>query len=188
VVDLRHPVHHLLVPELPEGLKVEMPKPLMPTPGLIISTSGEVEGPSHLHVKHVQPITPTIDLGEKTTMVVPDTEHPSVNLHSQAALVELVEADDGVPEGRDVVDSREQLVFAGLTHEHDGPDATNLHRGLVAKLDEAPNVAVQVGEVPNAPSHVVRDAVVEVPSLELVVIRVVAEECLHVRLMDVEQG
>jgi hypothetical protein len=40
VVDLWHPTHHLLAPELPEHLEVEMPKPLVPTPGLIISTSG----------------------------------------------------------------------------------------------------------------------------------------------------
>jgi hypothetical protein len=95
------------VPELLECLKVEMPKPLMPTPGLIISMSGEAEGPSHLHVKHVQPVAPTVDLGEKAIAVVPDLEHPSVNLQSQAALIELAEADDGVSEGRDVVDLME---------------------------------------------------------------------------------
>jgi hypothetical protein len=44
VVDLRHPTHHLLTLELPERLEVEMPKPRMPTPGLIISMSGEAEG------------------------------------------------------------------------------------------------------------------------------------------------
>jgi hypothetical protein len=82
VVDLWHPTHHLLAPKLPEHLKVEMPKPLMPMSKLIILTSGEAEGPSHLHVKHVQPVVPTVDLGEKATTVVPDPEHPSVNLHS----------------------------------------------------------------------------------------------------------
>jgi hypothetical protein len=82
VVDLWHPTHHLLTPELPERLKVEMPKPLMPTTGLIISTSGETEGPSHLNVKHVQRVVPAVDLGEKATAVVQDPEHRSVNLHS----------------------------------------------------------------------------------------------------------
>jgi hypothetical protein len=53
MVDLRHPVHHLIAPELSECLKVEMPKSLVPTLGLIISMSNEVEGLSHLHVKHV---------------------------------------------------------------------------------------------------------------------------------------
>jgi hypothetical protein len=94
VVDVRHSTHHLLAPELPERLEVEMPKPLVPTPCLIISTSSEAEGPSHLHVKHVQPVVPAVDLGEKVTVAVPDLEHPSVNLHSQAALIELAEADD----------------------------------------------------------------------------------------------
>jgi hypothetical protein len=53
VVDLRHPMHLLLAPELLDRLKVEMSKLLVATPGLIISTSSETEGPSHLHVKHV---------------------------------------------------------------------------------------------------------------------------------------
>jgi hypothetical protein len=142
VVDLWHPVHHLLAPELPERLEVEMPKLLMPTPGLIISTSGEAEGPSHLLVKHVQPVAPAVDLGEKVTATVLDPEHPSVNLHSRAALVELAETDDGVPEGRDVVDPMEQLVLGGLGHEHHGPDAADLHRGLVVELDGASYAAV----------------------------------------------
>jgi hypothetical protein len=43
VVDLRHPTHHLLTPEFPERLEVEMPKPLVPKPGLIISMSGAPE-------------------------------------------------------------------------------------------------------------------------------------------------
>jgi hypothetical protein len=52
VVDLQYPTHHLLMPKLLECLKVEMPKPIMPMPGLIISMSGEAKGLSHLHVKH----------------------------------------------------------------------------------------------------------------------------------------
>jgi hypothetical protein len=104
VVDLRHPAHHLLAPELPERLEVEMPKLLMLMPGPIISTSGEAEGPSHLHVKHVQPVAPMVDLGEKATAAAPDPEHPLINLHSRAGLVKPAEADDRVPEGRDVVD------------------------------------------------------------------------------------
>jgi hypothetical protein len=48
-----------------------------------------------------------VDLGEKATVAIPNPEHPSVNLHSRAALVELAEADDGIPEGQDVVDPME---------------------------------------------------------------------------------
>jgi hypothetical protein len=107
VVDLRHPAHHLLAPDLPERLEVEMPKPLVPMPSLIVSTSDEAEGLDHLHVKHVQPVALAVDFGEKATTAVPDPKHPSVNLHSRASLVKLAKADDGVPEGRDVVDSME---------------------------------------------------------------------------------
>jgi hypothetical protein len=135
-------VHHLLTPELPERLKVEMPESSVPSLGLIVSTSGEAQGPSHLHMKHVQPVAPTVDLGEKTTMAVPDPEHPLINLHPRATLVEMTETDDGVPEGRDVVDPMEQLVLAGLGHEHDGPDTTNLHRRLIAELDGALDATV----------------------------------------------
>jgi hypothetical protein len=156
VVDMRHPVHHLLAPELLERLKVEVPKPLVPMLGLTISMSGEAEEPSHIHVKHVHPIAPVVDLGEKVNAAVPDPKHPSVNLHPRVALVELIEADDGVSEGRDVVDSREQLVLAGLTHEHNRPNAADLHRGLITELDGAPDAAVQVEEVPDTPGHVVR--------------------------------
>jgi hypothetical protein len=55
VVNLRHPVHHLLTPELP---------------------GGEAEGSGHLHVKHVQPVASAVDLGEKMTVAVLDSEHP----------------------------------------------------------------------------------------------------------------
>jgi hypothetical protein len=82
MVDLWHPTHHLITPKLPEHLKVEMPKSIMPTPGLIISMSGEAEELSHLHVKYVQLVVPMVDLGEKATATVPDLEHPLVNLHS----------------------------------------------------------------------------------------------------------
>jgi hypothetical protein len=51
-----------------------------------------------------------------------------------------------------------------------------------------PDAAVQVGEVPDTPSHVVRGAAIELPSLEHVVIRAVTEESLRARLDDVSGG
>jgi hypothetical protein len=45
-----------------------------------------------------------------------------------------------------------------------------------------------VGEVPDAPNHVVCGAAVKVPSLELVVIATVVKESLRSRLVNVEQG
>jgi hypothetical protein len=53
MVNLRHPAHHLFAPEFLKCLEVEIPKPLVPMPGLIISTSSKAEGLSYLHVKHV---------------------------------------------------------------------------------------------------------------------------------------
>jgi hypothetical protein len=188
VIDLRHPTHYLLTPELPERLEVEMPESFMSSPSFIVSTISEAEGSSHLHVKNVQPVAPVVDLGEKTTAAVPDPVHPSVNLHPRATFVELAKADDEVPEGRDVVDPMEQLVLASLGHEHNGPDAADLHRGLLVEFDEALDAVVQVGKVPDAFCHVVRGTTVDVPSLKLVVVRAVVEEGSRTRLVNVEQG
>jgi hypothetical protein len=165
---------------------VEMPESFMPSPCLIISTSGDAEGPGHLHVKHVHPIVPAVDLGEKMTVAVLDPEHPLVNLHPRATLVELAEADDGVPVGRDVVDPMEQRVLTSLGHEHDGLNVTDLQHGLVAELDGALDVEVQVGKVSDTSYHVVCGTTIEVPSLELVIVRIVIMEGSHVRLVDVE--
>jgi hypothetical protein len=118
-------------------LEVEMPKPLGLAPGIIILMRGEVEGSSNLHVRHIQQVVPTVDLGEEMTVVVPNPKHPSINLHPRATLVEMVEADDGVSEGWDLVDPMEQLVLVSLIHEHDGPDITDFHDRLVTELDRA---------------------------------------------------
>jgi phosphoribosylformylglycinamidine (FGAM) synthase-like enzyme len=82
----------------------------------------------------------------------------------------------------------EQLMLAGLGHEHDGPDAADLHCGLVAELDEALGTTVQVGKVSDMSCHVVHGTAVEVPSPALVVIGAVTEEGSRPRLVDVEQG
>jgi hypothetical protein len=82
MVILWHPTHHLLMLDLLKHFEVEMPKPFMPVPHLIVSMSGKVEGSGHLHVKHVQPIAPVVDLGQNTATTILDPEHPSVNLHS----------------------------------------------------------------------------------------------------------
>jgi hypothetical protein len=174
--------------DLPECLEMEMPKLLVPMLGLIVSMSGEAERLSHILVKHVQPVVPVVDHGEKATATVPDPEHPSINFHSRATLIELVEANDGVSEGWDVVDSSDQLVLTGLTHKHDGPDAADLNCELIAELDGVLDSVVQVGEVPDAPGHVVHGTAVEVPSLELIIVRAVTEERLCAWLIDVERG
>jgi hypothetical protein len=79
-------------------------------------------------------------------------------------------------------------VLTGLGHEHDGPDAADLHCRLIIELDGALDVAVLVSKVPDASCHVVCCTAVEVPSLELVIVGAVNEEGSHVRLIDVEQG
>jgi hypothetical protein len=67
-------------------------------------------------------------------------------------------------------------VLTGLGHEHNGPNATDLHRGLIAELDRALDATVQVDKVPDASYHVVHCTTVKVPSLKLVIVRAVTEE------------
>lgn len=91
-------------------------------------------------------------------------------------------------EHRDVVDAVEHPVLAGLGLEHDGANATNLHRGRIPKLDGASDTAVQVGKELLAPSHVMHGAAVEVPPYELVVAEVNAKEDSRARLVDLESS
>jgi hypothetical protein len=134
VVDLQHPTHHLLAPKLVERLKVEMSEPPVPAPA---SSSQRYRGvgppPCGAHTTGCG----LVDLTEETMVAVLDQEHPLDNLHTQATLIELVEANDEVLEGQDVVHPMEQLVLTGLSHEHNRPNAADLHGGLVAELDGA---------------------------------------------------
>lgn len=122
------------------------------------------------------------------TTAVPNLEYSPIDLHQRVAFVKLVKVDDGIVERRDVVDTVEHPVLAGLVLEHDGANAANLHRGRIPKLDGASDTAVQVGEGLLAPSHVMRGAAVEVPPVELVVAGAVAEEDSCTRLVDLEAG
>ena len=64
--------HHLLGTEPLQGLKVKMPKALMPLPRLIVPTSSETEGLCHLHVKDVEPVCASGYLSKKAMMAIPD--------------------------------------------------------------------------------------------------------------------
>jgi len=51
---------------------MKMPKALMPLPHLVVPTSSEADGLSHLHVKDVESIFTSGYLGEKATVAIPD--------------------------------------------------------------------------------------------------------------------
>ena len=53
VVDVRHAPHHLLAAELSQGLKVEVPKALVPPPSVVVAAGCKTKRLRHLRVKDV---------------------------------------------------------------------------------------------------------------------------------------
>ena len=76
MVDVRHPPHHLFSTKLPQGLKVKVPKALMPAPPIIIALSCKAKGLHHLGMEDVEVIAPPTHLGEKMATSVPDGNSP----------------------------------------------------------------------------------------------------------------
>src|SRR3954471_19729453 len=88
--------------------------------------------------------------------------------HAQAVLIQLSQADDGVPQRRDVVDASEQPVLAGLNGEDDGADTLNLHGGGIPELDGASHGGVKLGEELPSTGHVMGGAGVKAAPAGLV--------------------
>ena len=126
MLDSRHALYHLLVAELLQGLKVEVPKALVPPPGVVVAAGCKTHGLRHLHVEDVEAVGASVHLDEKATVAIPDTQDPVLDLHARAVLIQLSQADDGVPQRGDVVDTGEQPVLAGLGGEDDGADTIDL--------------------------------------------------------------
>ena len=97
MLDPRHALHHLFVAKLLQGLKVEVSKALVPQPGVVIAAGCETHGLRHLHIEDVEAIDASVYLGKKATMVVSDPHDSSLDLHARAILIQLAQADDGVP-------------------------------------------------------------------------------------------
>jgi hypothetical protein len=72
VVDVRHAPHHLLGTELPKGLKVQVPKALVPPPCVVVVSSCKAKGLHHLYVENVEAVAPRTHLSEKTATSVLD--------------------------------------------------------------------------------------------------------------------
>jgi len=87
VVDVRHPLHHLLSTKLPQGLKVEVPKALMSMPPVVVASSCKAKGLCHLGVEDVEVVARPAHLGEKTATSVPDAKEPVLDLHTRTILI-----------------------------------------------------------------------------------------------------
>jgi hypothetical protein len=100
----------------------------------------------------------------------------------------MSQADDRVPQHRDVVDSGEQSVLTRLSGEDDEADTLDLHAGGIPKLDGASDIGVKLSEELPLIGHVMGDAGVEAPSVSLVAAGAVAEEGICSRLIKVEES
>jgi hypothetical protein len=69
VVDVRHAPQHLLGTELPQGLKVEVPKVLVPLPRIVVTSSCKAKRPYHLCVENIEAIAPLLTLARRRRQV-----------------------------------------------------------------------------------------------------------------------
>ena len=79
--DRRQPAHHVVLGELVEHVEVEVAVAFMPAPRFIILARGEAERLRRLEVEDVEMIHAVLDLDEKPTVLVPNPQHTSINLH-----------------------------------------------------------------------------------------------------------
>jgi hypothetical protein len=111
MVKTRQASYHLLGTEPLQGLEVQMPEALVPLPCTVVPTSNKAARLCHLHVEDVKPIWTPAYLGKKATRGVLDPHDSLLDLHAQTVLIQLSQANDRVPQRRDVVDSGEQPVL-----------------------------------------------------------------------------
>lgn len=136
------PAYHLPTPKLAQRLKVEVAVALMPMPGFVATTRGKADRSVDLHLQDLEAVAPTVNLDEEVPARIPDPEHPVIDHHLRTSLIRLAEADDGVPQSRDVVDAVQYLVLAGLGREHHLANAADLDRGIVVELDGTMDPAI----------------------------------------------
>jgi len=159
----------------------------VPPLGFIILPSCKTKGLRHLYVKNVEAVASPVHLGEKSVTRIPNAKYAVLDLHAQAILIQLSQADDGVPQRGDVVDAGEQPMLAVLGDEDDVAGALDLYGGGVPKLDGASNIGVELGEELSPTCHVVGGAGVEAPPIDLVAAAgPAAEEGVCLGLVEVE--
>jgi hypothetical protein len=188
VIKTRQASYHPLGTEPLQGLEVKVPEALVSLPRLVIPMSSKAEGLCYLHVEDIESIGASGYLGKKVTMAISNPHDSVIDLHTRTALIQLSQADDRVPQRRDVVDSGEQSVLTRLDGEDDGADALDLHAGGIPKLDGASDIRVKLSEELPSTGHVMSDAGVEAPPVSLVVVGAVAEEGMYSWLIKVEES
>ena len=82
MVEAREASHHLLGAEPLQGLKVDVPKALVPLTCLIVPASCKTKRLGHPYVEDVEAVLPSNHAGEKLATMVPDAEDPAVDHHT----------------------------------------------------------------------------------------------------------
>jgi hypothetical protein len=66
---------------MPQGLKVEVPKALVPPPSVVITAGCKTKRLCHLCVKDVEAVAP-VDLDQELVSMISDAQHPVLDLHT----------------------------------------------------------------------------------------------------------
>jgi hypothetical protein len=132
---------------------VKVPEALVSLPRFGVPTSSKAEGLCYLHVKDIKSIGASGYLGKKATMTILNPHDSVLDLHMRITLIQLSQADDGVPQRGDAVDSGEQSVLTRLGGKDDGADALDLHAGGVPKLSRASDTRVKLSEELTSTGH-----------------------------------
>jgi hypothetical protein len=188
VVKARQTSYHPLGTEPLQGLEVKVSEALVPLPRLIVPMSSKTEGLCYLHVEDIESIDASGYLDKKATMAISNSHDSFLDLHTRTALIQLFQADDGVSQREDAVDSGEQSVLTRLSGEDHEADALDLHAGGVPKLDGASDIRVMLSEELPSTGHMMGGAGVESPPVSLVVAEAVTEEDVCSRLINVEES
>jgi hypothetical protein len=109
-----------------QSVEVQVSKPLVPAPGIVVLPRGEADRLHGVEVKNVKAVVAALYLGEEALAVIPDTQGAVLDLHLRARFIELTQGHDGVAERRDEVDATEDVVLTVHRLEHDRPHALDL--------------------------------------------------------------
>ena len=126
VLDHRNALGHLL-PEPMESVEVQMSKPLVPAPGIVVLPRGETNRLHGVEMKNVKAVAAVLYLGKEALALILDTQDAVLDLHLRARFIELTQGHDGVAKRRDEVDAVEDAVLAVLHLEHNRAHALDLH-------------------------------------------------------------
>jgi hypothetical protein len=98
-----------------DRVEVQMSKPLVPSPGIVVLPRGEAYRLHGVEVKNVETVAAALYLGEEALALIPDPQDTVLDLHLRARFIELTQGHDGVAKRRDEIDAVESSFFAWNT-------------------------------------------------------------------------